>query len=180
MILMLLLVGAAPALSGILAAIIIPSFARAGVSRVIIGLVAAVLIILAVLLSIRLFLNWLLVDKVVVLEKIKGKKALNRSRELMNARMEPGFWKSTKMKAGLILLLGFLIGIAIHASLQLPMLIFQLLMPGNLVVMTLQQLLNMAATSLVTAYTAIAMILYYYDIRLRREGFDLKMMAEHL
>ena len=46
--------------------------------------------------------------------------------------------------------------------------------------MTLQQLLNMAATSLVTAYTAIAMILYYYDIRLRREGFDLKMMAEHL
>ena len=180
MILMLLLVGAAPALSGILAAIIIPSFARAGVSRVIIGLVAAVLIILAVLLSIRLFLNWLLVDKVVVLEKIKGKKALNRSRELMNARMEPGFWKSTKMKAGLILLLGFLIGIAIHASLQFPMLIFQLLMPGNLVVMTLQQLLNMAATSLVTAYTAIAMILYYYDIRLRREGFDLKMMAEHL
>jgi len=60
------------------------------------------------------------------------------------------------------------------------MLIFQLLMPGNLVVMTLQQLLNMAATSLVTAYTAIAMILYYDDIRLRREGFDLKMMAKHL
>ena len=38
----------------------------------------------------------------------------------------------------------------------------------------------MVAVSLATAYTAIAMILFYYDIRVRKEGFDLKMMAEKL
>ena len=29
-------------------------------------------------------------------------------------------------------------------------------------------------------FAAIAMILFYYDIRLRKEGFDLRMMAENL
>jgi len=48
------------------------------------------------------------------------------------------------------------------------------------VVLTLQGLLKVAATSLATVFTATAMILYYYDIRLRKEGFDLKMMAENL
>jgi hypothetical protein len=38
----------------------------------------------------------------------------------------------------------------------------------------------MVAVSLATAYAAIAMILFYYDIRVRKEGFDLKMMAEKL
>jgi len=46
--------------------------------------------------------------------------------------------------------------------------------------LTIQQILNVVATSLATVFTAIAMILYYYDIRLRSEGFDLKMMAKHL
>ena len=51
---------------------------------------------------------------------------------------------------------------------------------GNVLVITVLQILNIAATSLVTVYTATAMILYYYDIRVRKEGFDLKMMAEKL
>jgi hypothetical protein len=50
----------------------------------------------------------------------------------------------------------------------------------GLVVTTVQGVLNMVAVSLATAYTAIAMILFYYDIRVRKEGFDLKMMAEKL
>jgi hypothetical protein len=54
------------------------------------------------------------------------------------------------------------------------------LMPSNTMGLTIQQILNVVATSLATVFTAIAMILYYYDIRLRSEGFDLKMMAKHL
>ena len=128
----------------------------------------------------HLLLSWLLVDKVVILEDKGWVKALSRSRELMKARPEPGFWKRPKNKAGLILLLGFLIAIGIHTLFQLPGALAQLFMPGSLVGTTVQEILNVLASSLAAVYTAIAMILYYYDIRLRSEGFDLKMMAEHL
>ncbi|MDH3963941.1 MAG: hypothetical protein OEV25_11065, partial [Deltaproteobacteria bacterium] len=103
-----------------------------------------------------------------------------RSKELMNTRTEPGFWKRPKNKAGLILFLGFLIGIGIHLLFQTPGLIMHWLMPSSTMGLTIQQILNVVATSLATVFTAIAMILYYYDIRLRSEGFDLKMMAKHL
>jgi hypothetical protein len=98
----------------------------------------------------------------------------------MNTRTEPGFWKRPKNKAGLILILGFLIGVGIHLLFQTPGLITQWLMPTSTMGLTIQQILNVVATSLATVFTAIAMILFYYDIRLRSEGFDLRMMAEHL
>ena len=128
------------------------------------------------------FLNWLLVDKVVVLEDKAWFEALSRSTQLMKSRTEQGFWKRPKNKAGLILLLGFLIGVGIHLLFQVPGLLSQMFLPISLggLTLTLQQVLNVIATSLATVFTAIAMILFYYDIRLRSEGFDLKAMAEYL
>jgi hypothetical protein len=140
------------------------------------GIVSAI----AVVWFFHVLLNWLLVDKVVVLEGEGWRSALRRSKELMNTRTEPGFWRRPKNKAGLILILGFLIGIGIHLLFQTPGLITHWLMPSSTMGQTIQQILNVVATSLATVFTAIAMILYYYDIRLRSEGFDLKMMAEHL
>lgn len=162
-----------------------------GVVVGIVGIIAAVLAMISMALTVilglaafvvglHLFLNWLMVDKVVVLEDTAWTSALSRSKELMTARTEEGFWKSTKMKAGLILLLGFLIGLGFQLVFQLPGAVLGILAKGNMVIMTLLHLLNIAATSLATVYTAVAMILYYYDIRVRNEGFDLKMMAEKL
>ena len=62
----------------------------------------------------------------------------------------------------------------------MPGALAQAFMPGSLVGTTVQEILNVLASSLAAVYTAIAMILYYYDIRLRSEGFDLRMMAEYL
>lgn len=126
------------------------------------------------------FLNWLLVDKVVVLEDKAWFKALSRSTQLMKSRVERGFWQRPKNKAGLILLMGFLIAVGIHLLFQLPGMITRAFIPASLAMQTAQEILNVVATSLAAVFTAIAMILYYYDIRLRSEGFDLKMMAEHV
>jgi hypothetical protein len=128
------------------------------------------------------FLNWLLVDKVVVLEDKAWVGALSRSTQLMKSRTEQGFWKRPKNKAGLILFLGFLIGVGIHLLFQVPGLLTQMFLPMSFagLTLTLQQILNVIATSLAAVFAAIAMILFYYDIRLRSEGFDLKAMAEHL
>jgi len=170
----------APVLLGIVAAIIIPLLTKMGFGGSTTGILFAVLWIAGAAWFLHLLLNWLLVDKVVVLEGEGWRSALRRSKELMNTRTEPGFWKRPKNKAGLILLLGFLIGIGIHLLFQTPGLIMHWLMPSSTMGQTIQEILNVVATSLATVFTAIAMILYYYDIRLRSEGFDLKMMAKHL
>jgi adenosine/AMP kinase len=84
------------------------------------------------------------------------------------------------MKAGIILLVGLLIGIGIRILFQIPGAVLNLLIPDNFFIMTLNDALQVMAEALATTYVAIAMILYYYDIRIRREGFDLKMMAQGL
>jgi len=175
-----ILVFGIPALFGIGAAVVAPSLAMMGLGGLIVGIIAVVAVILAIWIFATLFLKWLLADKVVVLEEVAWMKALRRSKELMKGRTEPGFWKSVKTKASLIILVGFLIGLGIHLLFQLPGVLLGIVFPGGLVVNTVQGVLNMVATSLATAYTAIAMILFYYDIRVRKEGFDLRMMAEKL
>ncbi len=169
-----------PALLGIVSAIAVPIITGMGLGGPTTGILMVALVIIGIVWFFHLLLNWLLVDKVVVLEGEGWRSALRRSKELMNTRTEPGFWKRPKNKAGLILILGFLIGIGIHLLFQTPGLITHWLMPSSTMGQTIQQVLNVVATSLATVFTAIAMILFYYDIRLRSEGFDLKMMAEHL
>ncbi len=175
-----ILVFGIPGLLAIGAAVLTPSLAMMGLSPIIVGILAVVFVILGLWLFTTLFLNWLLADKVVVLEEMGWMKALRRSKELMKGRTEPGFWKSIKSKASLILIVGFLIGIGIHLLFQLPGVVLGVVFPEGLLITTVQGVLNMVAVSLATAYTAIAMILFYYDIRVRKEGFDLKMMAEKL
>jgi len=168
-----------PALAGILAAIVVPMLAAMGIGGSMVVLLAVIVGILLFWLTVHLFLNWFLVDKVVVLEDVAGRSALRRSKELMNALKEEGFWKRPKNKAGLIVVVGFLIAIGIQLLFQLPGMAFSALLPG-LLSATLMGLLGIVSTSLATAYTATAMILFYYDIRLRKEGFDLKLMAQGL
>ena len=91
-----------------------------------------VVVILAIWLFTTLFLNWLQADKVVVLEGIAWMKALRRSKELMKGRTEPGFWKSIKTKASMIILVGFLIGIGIHLLFQLPGVLLGIVFPEGL------------------------------------------------
>ena len=66
----------------------------------------------------------------------------------------------------------FVVGVnrvGIHLLFQTPGLITHWLMPSSTMMATIQEILNVVATSLATVFTAIAMILYYYDIRLRSE-----------
>jgi len=168
-----------PALALIVPALVVPQLAAMGMDGIWMGVVGGIVFILLLWMAVRLFLNWLIVDKVVVLEDLAWMRALRRSKELMNARMEKGYLKRPKNKAALIIVVGFVIAIGIHLLFQLPAFALNALLPG-LFSHTLSNLLEIIATSLATAYTVTAMILFYYDIRLRKEGFDLKMMAQGL
>ncbi len=180
MILMFFFLGLLLALPGIFAAILIPVILKTGADNIMVWILVILAAIFLIAVFFNIFMNWLIVDKVVILEDLGYRKALRRSKDLMKANTEPGFWKKTKMKAGVILLLGCVIAGGIHMALQVPGGILLVLMPGSVILLTIQEVLNIAATSVVAVFTATAMILFYYDIRLRKEGFDLKMMAENL
>jgi MFS family permease len=169
-----------PALAGILSAVLLPVLAALGIRGAVLIITSVIAFIVTVWLALNLLLNWVLVDKIVVLENMGWMSALRRSKELMNAGTEPGFWRRPRTKAAQILLLGFLIAIGIHFLFHAPGFLFNLFAPGSLMGSTLTGLLNTISTSLAATYTTIAMILYYYDIRVRKEGFDLKMMAQNL
>jgi hypothetical protein len=47
-------------------------------------------------------------------------------------------------------------------------------------IMILSQILTFLAGSLILPLYVIATTLFYYDIRIRREGFDLEFLAEQL
>lgn len=179
LILLGILVFLCPALAGVVAAIAVPLLAPQGMGGLPGVIVGAIVVIGIVWFTIHLFLNWLLADKVAILEDKGGMSALRRSRELMNAKTEPGYWKRPKNKAGLILAIGFFIAIGINLLFQLPGVGLSFVLPG-LLTATVSGLLNIIASSLATVYTATALIIFYYDIRLRKEGFDLKMMARGL
>ena len=167
-------------LIGIFMAILMPLLAAAGTNSWVIGILIFIAVIACIWLFFRLFLNWLLVDKVVVLEAKGGMSALRRSKELMTSAVESGFGKKPKSKGALILLVGFLLAAGFRLVFQIPMSVAVVAAPGNIFVMTIGEILSIGASCLATAFTAIAMILFYYDIRLRKEGFDLRMMAENL
>ena len=180
MILMVILLGLLPAIIGIVMAIFVPILIKIGANMFLISSIAVILGILLIVIFVRNLLNWILVDKVVVIEDTAWKRALRRSKELMTTNPEKGFFKKTKMKVSLIILIGIVIAFAAGLLIQLPGFLFTFIFKGSLIFSTIIEILNLAIHSIVTVFTAIAMILFYYDIRQRKEGFDLKMMAENL
>lgn len=132
-------------------------------------------------------LSYLLVSQVVVIEGLTPRAALRRSNELMRKKSDKGFFRNNIMKASVILIIVFVLAAAAGAIVSLPFGLAQafthdrshppsLLGPMHL----LQGILTMIIQAGVAPIGTIAMILFYYDIRIRKEGFDLQVLASSL
>lgn len=138
--------------------------------------VAGLLVFLPTLIFVTILIfRYLLVTQVVVLEDVRGTRALKRSWHLMKGY----FWK-----ANLVLLLyGVLFGIG-YLLFYYPTLFFlPRPTPGSIGVGTtfvVQNASNQLVQMLVSPFFMIAFTLLYYDSRIRKEGFDLEVMARNL
>lgn len=150
------------------------------------------------LLGFVLFIPWLvlavrylLVGPVVILEELKGLRALRRSSEII--RYDPGlgffYWGETRLS--LLLLVIAVINLLVVLLTRTPVLIASLgeILHGNLnpetmsiplAVTLFTYLLNFLGSSLVAPLYVIAGTLFYYDVRVRKEAFDLELMADAL
>ena len=144
---------------------------------------AVILIVLTSIFGVVVFfylmLVWLLADKIVILENLSGWKALQRSRELMGKIAKLSYFERPMMKASFILLVSSIIGIGIHYIFQIPEAIIEAIFGAGMLSI-LFSLIEIPINALVAAYMGASMILFYYDIRIRKEGYDLKMMADAL
>lgn len=124
-------------------------------------------------------------------EGLSGWKALQRASTLV--RYDPGlgflYWGG--MRLSFLLLPLFIIELLILSLTSLPLTLHQI---GEVMrhgsggqiaappdsIMILSQILTFLAGSLILPLYSIATTLFYYDIRIRREGFDIEFMAGQL
>jgi hypothetical protein len=165
-----------PRLFTLILAVILLWLIFAGVG--VIGMVAAfaipVLGIIAWLcLMIFLAVRVLLTVQTLVVERCGPYKSIKRSWAL-TAR---NFWRAF----GLLLLLGLIIGVVMLLFFLVAGLVMRdarfLFTPGGSLTVWA---INTALQILLTPIGACALILLYYDLRIRKEGFDLQMLAQSL
>jgi hypothetical protein len=146
-----------------------------------------VLLIPGLILAVR----YLLSDQVVMLENGSGWSAVQRSSELI--RYDPGlgimYWGETRIS--ILLLVIAVASILIGAVSSVPALLSRIpgLLHGNYTaldmniptgVRVITHLLNFLGTSLVAPLFAIVKTAFYYDVRIRKEGFDLEILTAAL
>jgi hypothetical protein len=109
----------------------------------------------------------------IVVENLKATKAMSRSRALVSGNLGKIF-----SVAFLVLLISFVASMSFVYAFSL---LIRILSVNNMtLVVSLHHLVSVAAGILVAPIGAIAYILLYYDLRIRKEGFDLQMLADSM
>ncbi len=117
------------------------------------------------------YVAWAVAAPVLLLEGVKGRGALKRSRALVEGR----FWPT----AGVLVLVGILTGVV--QGIFLGVLTGIVSIAGNEVATALADAIGQTASSaLTTPLTAAVLTVMYFDLRVRKEGFDLELLARRL
>ena len=129
------------------------------------------LVFMVVVIAVSVY--WLFLSQAIVLEGHSAIEGLRRSWNLVRG----SFWRVF----GITLLLGLLVSMASFVPTFAVQFGVSLAFPGSLEIQTiLNQVVTTVLTILLTPITAIANTLLYYDLRVRKEGFDLELMARQL
>ena len=106
----------------------------------------------------------------IVLERVSGWGGLKRSWQLIGGRFWPTFGRML-----LLVLITSIISGVVSTIFQVP---GNLIAPNNSFVF--EQVAGAIAAVFVGPITYIGVTLLYYDIRIRKEGFDIEMLARSL
>ncbi len=118
-----------------------------------------------------LYVAWAVATPVLLVEDVRGRRALKRSRALVKGRWWP--------MAALLLLSIILAGIV---QLALSGLLVGVVEAGDndVVRAVAEAIADSAASVLTTPFTAAVIVAAYFDLRVRKEGFDLELLARHV
>lgn len=108
---------------------------------------------------------------VLLVEGVRGRQALGRSRQLVKGRFWPVF---------ATLLVATLLAGAVQGAISAPAIILTFTRPGSVAGSIVQFITGMIATTLVTPFSAAIAVVVYFDLRVRKEGFDLVLLAQRV
>lgn len=114
---------------------------------------------------------WTVATPVLLFEGLRGSRALSRSRELVRGRWWPTLavvFLSTMFTAIVQSIFGGLIFAAVRDS------------DSDAAVALANAVTNIAASVLTTPFTAAVIAVVYFDLRVRKEGFDLELLARRV
>ena len=123
-------------------------------------------------------IKWSLADKVVIIEDIAYVKALLRSWRLMTGKIDGPWPRGYFTRWSLLFVLFLLINIGISLLFQMPVTVIQIAAPKTAIWMTIFGEVAKTVGSLITGlFGSVCWVVFYYDIRNRKEGFDLRMLS---
>ena len=141
---------------------------------------------LAVVLAVVFFFRWVMWPQVLMLEGRSGLAALKRSKEMMAARADAGRFDlaaSAKFRLSVLMLVFFVASGALQALFAIPTLLVSystsgvaelpplIELPGWFIVPVV--LVTVLTNSVVFPFSGVASTLFYFDLRVRHEGFGL-------
>jgi hypothetical protein len=153
--------------------------------------VAGLLFIASIAPVLLVLMRLMITIPALALEGLSGWKAIRRSASLVRYDPGLGFLYWGEMRLSFLLLPPFIIELLILVLTSLPLTLHHVgeiirhgsngqIAPPPDSIMILSQILTFLAGSLILPLYSIAAVLFYYDIRIRREGFDLEFMAGQL
>jgi hypothetical protein len=128
-------------------------------------------LLLCVLPGVYLWVAWSVAAPVLLLEDVRGWKALKRSRQLVKGRFWPTF--------GVVLLVAILTGIV--QAIFVGILAGVVSVSGNEVALAIADAIGQTASGvLTTPLSAAVLTVLYFDLRVRKEGFDLELLSRRM
>jgi hypothetical protein len=136
------------------------------------GLLAFLGLIACIIPGIWLYVSFAVAVPVLLMEDVRGRRALGRSRRLVKGR-----WWATFV----ILILGSLLAGLVSGAITAALGAASLANPDNEVVsVVLGTIGGTVASTLTTPFQAAFVTVLYFDLRVRKEGFDLELLAERI
>ncbi|TMB88621.1 MAG: hypothetical protein E6J18_08740 [Chloroflexi bacterium] len=139
---------------------------------VLIGLMAFVFCLLP--LWIWIWVGWIAVMPVMFIENTGLIAAMGRSWRLVEGR-----WWHTLLIVFLIVVLIYVVSAALGAFLYLGQTLLQIILSSYLG-LGIAEAANIIVSALINPILQIAIVLIYFDLRVRKEGLDLFQLAEHV
>lgn len=156
----------------VLSVIMILSLINIGIEvTIFIPVIIFVVIVGMLIPSVFLVVRYSLITQAVIIEGESGTGALKRSQELIKDH----FWRAFALIA-LLYIATLIFDITIGLSLSLASSLFSSAPIFSIVL----SMMSAPGLSIIETFIMISMTLFYYDLRIRKEGFDLEIMAEEL
>jgi hypothetical protein len=163
--------GRAVSAGGIFSAVLHRYFPLLGY-YVLIGLMVIVFCLIP--LWIWIWVGWLVVTPVMFVENSGLVRAMGRSWRLVEGR-----WWRTFLVVFLIFIVQYVVRLALNAFIALGQFLLVIVAPSA-IVLALSGATQVIVDSLVNPVLQIAIVLVYFDLRVRREGLDLFQLAQRV